>query len=357
VSDRAVIGYAVASADIDADARLDIVTGDFDGNINWHRNLDGQGSFSAPQSIATGLDGLESISVGDADGDGDIDVFSASRFDGTVAWYENNDGMGSFGALRPIAVSAGHVRDVSLGDLDGDGDLDALSTAWPAPTLPDVPTVAWYPNQDGRSDFGAARVLSWVWQAEQIRARDMDNDGDLDVVYSASGAEGIFVLENIDGAATFAPAADIASLRYFEELDIGDLDGDGDLDIAAVYLDSVTWIENLGALRFALQPAITDVAFSASAVVVGDIDRDGRVDLIHASADTDELIYRRNRGVVGDANGDNQFDSKDLTHVFQFNEYEDAVAGNSTLTEGDFNGDGDFTTQDLVYAFAYGVYL
>ena len=38
------------------------------------------------------------------------------------------------------------------------------------------------------------------------------------------------------------------------------------------------------------------------------------------------------------------------------NEYEDTLAGNSTLADGDFNGDGDFTTEDLVYAFSNGLY-
>ena len=61
--------------------------------------------------------------------------------------------------------------------------------------------------------------------------------------------------------------------------------------------------------------------------------------------------------VVGDSNQDGIFDSADLIRVFQANEYEDELAGNSTFAEGDWNGDGDFDSTDLVLAFQSGHYV
>ena len=42
--------------------------------------------------------------------------------------------------------------------------------------------------------------------------------------------------------------------------------------------------------------------------------------------------------------------------VFQANEYEDAIVGNSTWETGDWNGDGEFTSSDYVVAFVEGFY-
>ena len=40
--------------------------------------------------IATSADGASSVFVADMDGDGDMDIVSASQADDTIAWYENN---------------------------------------------------------------------------------------------------------------------------------------------------------------------------------------------------------------------------------------------------------------------------
>ena len=64
-----------------------------------------------------------------------------------------------------------------------------------------------------------------------------------------------------------------------------------------------------------------------------------------------------NRQLIGDVNGDGQFDSADLVAVFQAGEYEDAAFGNSMFGEGDWNGDGDFSTADLVLAFQMGGFV
>jgi hypothetical protein len=58
----------------------------------------------------------------------------------------------------------------------------------------------------------------------------------------------------------------------------------------------------------------------------------------------------------GDSNLDGEFNSSDMTFVFQANEYEDNITLNSTWADGDWNGDGDFDSGDLVAAFKDGGY-
>ena len=64
----------------------------------------------------------------------------------------------------------------------------------------------------------------------------------------------------------------------------------------------------------------------------------------------------RIRDIIGDANRDGQFNSRDLVLVFQAGEYEDNLIQNSTWADGDWNGDNEFDSADLVTAFQNGEY-
>ena len=60
--------------------------------------------------------------------DGDEDVLSAALWDKAVAWYENENGKGAFGEQELISW-ANQPRSVRTADIDGDGDLDVLSAS------------------------------------------------------------------------------------------------------------------------------------------------------------------------------------------------------------------------------------
>ncbi|MCS5583502.1 MAG: FG-GAP-like repeat-containing protein, partial [Pseudomonadales bacterium] len=64
----------------------------------------------------------------DVDGDGDVDVLSASAHDATIAWYQN-DGNGNFGSQLVITSQASVAKSVYAADVDGDGDMDVLSAS------------------------------------------------------------------------------------------------------------------------------------------------------------------------------------------------------------------------------------
>ena len=87
----------------------------------------GPGTFGVRDAISTDVDGAFSVFACDVDGDGDVDVLSASHSDDRIAWYENN-GSGSFGA-HTISTAADLARSVFACDVDGDGDVDVLSAS------------------------------------------------------------------------------------------------------------------------------------------------------------------------------------------------------------------------------------
>jgi len=96
--------------------------------------------FDTQQIITTNAFAAHSVYSTDLDGDGDMDVLSASARDDKIAWYENTDGLGNFGAQQIITTNALYAFSVYATDLDGDGDMDVLSASW----LDDK--IAWYEN-------------------------------------------------------------------------------------------------------------------------------------------------------------------------------------------------------------------
>ena len=100
--------------------------------------------------ISTEANGAESVVAADVDGDGDVDVLSASVYDNKIAWYENDGRRGTFGPQRvDLAPRPTAPYSVFAADVDGDGDVDVLSAS-----VYDN-KIAWYENDGRRRDLRA----------------------------------------------------------------------------------------------------------------------------------------------------------------------------------------------------------
>ena len=96
---------------------------------SWITVTDGAGTIDSFEThkITTSADGAISVHAADVDGDGDMDVLSASMYDDTIAWYKN-DGSEKF-TTQPIVTLADRAISVRATDVDGDGDVDVLSAS------------------------------------------------------------------------------------------------------------------------------------------------------------------------------------------------------------------------------------
>ncbi|NIQ20709.1 MAG: hypothetical protein GTN95_11180, partial [Gammaproteobacteria bacterium] len=154
ITTLAVGARSVFAADVDGDGDLDVLSASgVDDKIAWYENTDGPGSFGPQQVITTLADGAASVFAADVDGDGDLDVLSASRTDDKIAWYENTGG-GGFGSQQLISILADGAESVFAADVDGDGDPDVLSASF----FDDK--IAWYENTDGLGSFGPQQVIT-----------------------------------------------------------------------------------------------------------------------------------------------------------------------------------------------------
>ena len=230
------------AADVDEDGDLDVLSASFsDDKIAWYENTDGQGTFGPQRIISTAAVRPTSVFAADLDCDGDMDVLSASFSDDKIAWYENADGFGGFGPQQVISVDADAAHSVFSADLDGDGDLDVLSAS------SSDNKVAWHENMNGRGDFGREQVISLDSDgARSVFAIDLDGDSDIDVL-SASGNE-ISWHENTTGLGDFGARQIIASdADGTRSVFAADLDGDGDVDVisASELAGKIAWYGNL----------------------------------------------------------------------------------------------------------------
>jgi len=191
--------FSVITADINGDGDMDVLSASYD-RIAWYENKDGLGDFDFQHIIADGDEIQKAVSVfaADMDGDGDMDVLFASRTNHKIAWYENIDGQGNFGGQQIISIIAYEAESVSAADMDGDGDIDVLSASF------NDDKIAWYENMDGQGSFGEPQIITTNANgAYSVFTADIDNDGDLDVLSASINDDKIAWYENIDGQGNF----------------------------------------------------------------------------------------------------------------------------------------------------------
>ncbi len=194
------------------------------------------------------------MSLGDLDGDGDLDAFVANNSQPNRVWL--NQGVhrtGAPGEFNDSGQTLGNHSSfaVSLGDLDGDGDLDAFVANFGQPNR------VWL-NQGGVQG-GTAGEFSDSGQAlgshgsVGVSLGDLDGDGDLDA-FVANLLQANRVWMNQGGAqggtaGTFSDTGQTLGNHASYSVSLGDLDGDGDLDayVANTQQPNRVWLNQGGA--------------------------------------------------------------------------------------------------------------
>lgn len=362
IADGYGYAFAVAAADLDADGDLDLTSGDTDkGDFYWFEN-NGKGKFQK-HVVRQGEPGwFERHVIGDINGDKRPDIAIVKNLDGHLVWFEHGGQPKESGNWKRHVITTDLRRayDVVLVDLNGDGRLDAVASAWVGNHF------AWFENPgpngfdqewkkrlidenvnetrnvrlgdfngDGKLDLlGTAHnapLTAWYEQPTDPNAKlwirhvvdekspgpthghavDMDGDKDADILMAlgfnvakdAAETHQIVWYENVGspGSGTGWKKHVVGPLDDAFEAIVGDVDGDGDLDIAATGWGDpgrVAWFENAGDPKGAWKKHVLKDAWRrANQIILFDADGDKRLDLAAtAERGTNELRLWRNVG-------------------------------------------------------------
>ena len=292
-------GHGIMFADADGDGRPDLyVTMIFDDPMPelFYRNLGG-GRFAEEgrqRGIADFDGGSHGACFADLDNDGDYDLFNGTTWDNpqypAVNNVFRNDGRGYFTDVTHQtgipADRAWPTRGVLTFDMDGDGDLDLFCvTNYQGSADPPEERNEVYRNDGGlRFTPVEAGALSTAPCGQGATDTDFDGDGDIDVI-AANRSGDVNILRN-DGKGLFAlvsPAFVDIGHRATDGITTAEVDNDGDLDILLagdnqghLYLN-----RGDGQFRFGQTFSQTDGYMGGFA----DLDNDGDVDLVFAGDD------------------------------------------------------------------------
>jgi len=266
--------------DLDEDGDMDLIGGG-QTKPKWWAN-DGNGNFTENTiSVATGTatSGIWAVNL---DANSGIDIIASYFVEGKIVWFDN-DGTESF--IERTVGLLNSANNVHTADIDRDGQIDVLATG--SADTNSIGKVVWFRNLGGSPlSFQEFIVDNSTKGAIWIRGKDIDRDGDVDLLVAFGGDDDVVWFENdgspLDGGWT-RHIID-SNFRFVRFVDARDLDGDGDIDvIAAAETDSsIGWYANDGNNNFGTRndlPSLGGYPAARYGQAV-DVDGDGDPDIL-----------------------------------------------------------------------------
>jgi hypothetical protein len=242
------------------------------------------------RDIDTAANAARALATGDVNGDGRPDIIAVLAGSGDLVWYENGGGPSPTFTRRHIASVLNQPRDVAVGDVDKDGDLDVFVAEHGANKI-----LCFRSSGGSAPTFAPITVFSGAGGLSSLTTADIDGDTDLDVISTHPLAHRVMIHRN-DGAATPGFIGSVLSTMETGAADavVFDADLDGDLDIvsAAATSGDVAWFEQNGAsfIRRAIATGLPQPASLARA----DINGDSRSDLVIATSGDNSVNWYQN---------------------------------------------------------------
>ena len=267
-------------------------------------------------NLPTG-NGPSQVVIADLDGDGKPDLIVADAYSGQISLYRNvstNGSLtaGSFGPRVDLPVllpaSGANPYRIVAADLDGDGRLDLIVLNGESGVVSILRNIGSSGSLTTNS-FAARIDLPAGNNMRGLAVQDLNGDGKPEIITANNGDNTISIFQNLStvGNIAFASRVNLIAGNGVYDVEVGDLDGDGLPDLAAANVidGTVSVYRNLGTgIAITTNSFAPKVDFPAlatcSAIAIGDMDGDGKLDLVVAGNSASQAIsVYRNTATAG----------------------------------------------------------
>ena len=346
---------SLAVRDVNGDGNQDVLVANACGNNGNYGCMigsvgvllgHGNGTFRAAVNYTSGGYEPDSVAVRDLNGDSNPDLVVASQCDNSgncngVVGVLLGDGNGAFQPVVTYDSGGYQAQSVAVADVNGDGKSDLVVANACANSNCTNGGVVGVLLGNGDGTFQAAMSYgSGGQEAESVAVADVNGDGKFDlVVANGDGSVGV-LLGNGDG--TFQSAMSYGSGgASASSVAVADVNGDGKLDLVVANSCASSDCANgsvgvlLGNGDGTFQAAVpySSGGLYTGAVVLGDLNRDGKLDLVLASEYATSSVSNGSVGVLL-GNGDGTFQAAVITST------PTPLGGIRSLAMADFDGDG-----------------
>lgn len=300
----------------------------------------------APRVSFAGVRAAQYIAVGDLDGDGKPDLaIGHNTPQNVITVYRNTSSTGiinssSFAPAVNISVGS-YPGALSLGDLDGDGKLDIVvcnGNSSSISILRNISTV----GSISTSSFSPAVNYATGAAPVNVALRDIDNDGKLDITVANKNSNTISIFKNnatigVINANSFLPKIDLNTPSAPFCVTYGDLDGDGKSELissngASGTISVYRNISTQGIVSANSFDTKFDLTTGTNPRIINlvDIDGDGKLDITVTNNGANTISIIKNISTTGSLSS-SSFQAK-----------VDFSTGTQPygITAGDINGDG-----------------
>jgi hypothetical protein len=282
--------FYLTTADLDGDGKLDLAVTNRNANtVSVLRNTSVPGtiSFTSKIDFSTGSLPLN-IATADLDSDGKVDMVTVDGNADMVSVFRNTTpGPGdtiSFAVRVDIGAGAGPTG-IALGDLDGDGKPDMVVCDPSANQF----LVFRNTSTPGAISFAAAVTYPAGTYPQSAAIADLDGDGKPELIIGNSSGNNLFIYRNLSspGAISLATPVTVAAGSGPSCISISDVNGDGkpDITLADASAGAASVLQNNStAGNIVMGPVVLFRAGNGpEGIVSGDFDGDGKPDMALAN--------------------------------------------------------------------------